>query len=171
MPWSLREKAAQCVEKHERFSENTAPGCRDHYQRGSDARHPPRRRPIWIHSSRSLWGAGKVVHYAGLSRSLRRGPVQEVSLTAFAHGHPVWIRQSPDARFAGMEAVHRAYSRLGEDRYRLISTNCEHFCTWCLYGESRSDQIDIWMLRITNRLAAIVHIVGQLAVTGRAFCP
>lgn len=89
-------------------------------------------------------GAGKVVHYAGLSRSLHRGPVQEVTLEAFAHGHPVWIRQSPSARFDGQEAVRRAYSRLGEDRYRLISNNCEHFCMWCLHDESRSEQIDVW---------------------------
>ena len=113
-------------------------------------------------------GAGKVVHYAGLSRSLRRGPVQEVSLTAFAQGHPVWISQSPGARFAGMEAVRRAYSRLGEDRYRLISNNCEHFCTWCLYGESRSDQIDVFKVWITNLLPAVVNGIRQLALTSRA---
>ena len=116
-------------------------------------------------------GGGKVVHYAGLSRSLRRGPVQEVPLAAFAHGHPVWIRQSPAARFAGMEAIRRAYSRLGEDRYRLISNNCEHFCTWCLYGESRSDQIDVWKIWITDHLmAAIFNTVRQLSVTSRAVC-
>ena len=116
-------------------------------------------------------GAGKVVHYAGLSRSLRSGPVQEVSLTAFAHGHPVWIRQSPAARFAGMDAIRRAYSRLGEDRYRLMSNNCEHFCTWCLYGESRSDQIDVWKIWITDHLmAAIFNTVRQLSVTSRAVC-
>ncbi|MFX1764834.1 lecithin retinol acyltransferase family protein [Paraburkholderia sp. A1RI-2L] len=116
-------------------------------------------------------GAGKVVHYAGLSRSLRRGPVQEVSLATFAHGHPVWIRQSPDARFAGMEASRRAYSRLGENRYRLISNNCEHFCTWCVYGESRSDQIDALKFWTTNLMATVVNTVRQLAVTNRATCP
>src|SRR5258707_11780449 len=34
-------------------------------------------------------GAGKVVHYAGLSRGLRRGPVEEISLSRFAAGHRV----------------------------------------------------------------------------------
>ncbi|WP_425469547.1 lecithin retinol acyltransferase family protein [Paraburkholderia azotifigens] len=116
-------------------------------------------------------GGGKVVHYAGLSRSLRCGPVQEVSLAAFAHGHPVWIRQSPDARFAGLKAIRRAYSRLGEDRYRLISNNCEHFCTWCLYGESRSDQINAWKFWITDHLmAAVVNTVRQLAITSWSIC-
>ncbi|CAM2184738.1 hypothetical protein PSAC2689_50416 [Paraburkholderia sacchari] len=107
-------------------------------------------------------GAGKVVHYTGLSRSLHRGPVQEVTLKAFAHGHPVWIRQCPSARFAGREAVRRAYSRLGENRYRLISNNCEHFCMWCLHGESRSEQIDVWKLRAIDVLDPAVKAIRQL---------
>jgi hypothetical protein len=109
-------------------------------------------------------GAGKVVHYAGLSRSLRRAPVHEVTLEEFAHGRPVRVRQSPGARFAGVEAVRRAYSRLGEDRYRLISNNCEHFCMWCLYGESRSDQIDLWTCWASDVLAAWCNAIRRLAV-------
>ena len=107
-------------------------------------------------------GAGKVVHYAGLSRSLHRGPVQEVTLEAFAHGHPIWVRQSLGARFAGREAVRRAYSRLGEDCYRLISNNCEHFCMWCLYGESRSEQIDLWTSRAIDVLDTGIKAIRQL---------
>ncbi|TDF62587.1 hydrolase [Cupriavidus sp. L7L] len=99
---------------------------------------------LWYTHHGLYAGAGKVVHYSGLSRSLRRGPVHEVTLAEFAHGHPIRVRQSPGARFDGVEAVQRAYSRIGEDRYRLISNNCEHFCMWCLYGESRSEQIDVW---------------------------
>ncbi|WP_420873914.1 lecithin retinol acyltransferase family protein [Paraburkholderia azotifigens] len=167
----LVRKAAQCGGDHERFNEDEAPGRRDPYRRGSDNRHPSRNRSIWVHASWSLRGGGKVVHYAGLSRSLRCGPVQEVSLAAFAHGHPVWIRQSPDARFAGLKAIRRAYSRLGEDRYRLVSNNCEHFCTWCLYGESRSDQINAWKFWITDHLmAAVVNTVRQLAITSWSIC-
>jgi hypothetical protein len=108
-------------------------------------------------------GAGKVVHYAGLSRSLHRGPVREVTLEAFANGHPVWVRQSLGARFAGREAVRRAYSRLGEDCYRLISNNCEHFCMWCLYGESRSEQIDLWTSRAIDVLGAGIKAIRQLS--------
>jgi hypothetical protein len=58
-------------------------------------------------------GDGLVVHYAGRSRSLHRGPVQQVSL--------------------------------GEDQYRLTTNNCEHFCVWCMSGESRSEQIERWL--------------------------
>lgn len=107
-------------------------------------------------------GAGKVVHYAGLSRSLRRGPVDEVTLTEFAQEQPVWIQQSPGAKFPGAHAVQRAYSRLGEDRYRLMSNNCEHFCMWCLYGESRSDQVDAWKSWVGTVQAAAVTAITRL---------
>ncbi|MGY2491492.1 lecithin retinol acyltransferase family protein [Cupriavidus sp. CP313] len=86
-------------------------------------------------------GDGKVVHYAGLARSLRRGPVEEVSITCFAAGYEVLIEPGADPVYARHEAVRRARSRLGENRYRLLTNNCEHFCAWCLYGVSRSEQV------------------------------
>lgn len=108
-------------------------------------------------------GAGKVVHYAGLSLSLHRGPVEEVVFAEFAQGHPVWIGSGADARFAGQEVVRRAYSRLGEDHYRVISNNCEHFCMWCLYGESRSHQIDVWKSRATELIGSGIRAMRRLA--------
>jgi len=86
-------------------------------------------------------GVGKVVHYAGLARALRRGQVEEVSITRFAAGYEVLIESSADPVYARNEAVWRARSRLGENRYRVLTNNCEHFCAWCLYGESRSKQV------------------------------
>jgi hypothetical protein len=32
-------------------------------------------------------------------------------------------------------------SRLGENDYRLLTNNCEHFCNWCLSGVSLSAQV------------------------------
>jgi hypothetical protein len=87
-------------------------------------------------------GEGKVMHYAGLCRSLHSGPVEEVSIARFAAGHEIWIKPSPFPMYAGQEAVRRARSRLGENRYRLLTNNCEHFCTWCVYGESYSEQVE-----------------------------
>jgi hypothetical protein len=86
-------------------------------------------------------GNGMVIHYAGFAKSLHRGPVEEVTVEQFAGGHEVTIRQNPAARFVGMEAVRRARSRIGEDRYRLLTNNCEHFVTWCLDGRARSRQV------------------------------
>ncbi|MEX3980265.1 lecithin retinol acyltransferase family protein [Paraburkholderia sp. EG287A] len=86
-------------------------------------------------------GGGRVVHYAGLCVSLHRGPIEEVTLERFAAGYEVAVVAHPCAAFVGREAVARARSRLGEDRYRLLSNNCEHFCTWCVDGKGRSDQV------------------------------
>ncbi|WP_042267642.1 lecithin retinol acyltransferase family protein [Paraburkholderia heleia] len=86
-------------------------------------------------------GGGRVVHYAGLCVSLHRGPIEEVTLERFAAGYEVTVVAHPCAVFVGREAVARARSRLGEDRYRLLSNNCEHFCTWCVDGKGRSDQV------------------------------
>lgn len=90
-------------------------------------------------------GDGWVVHYAGWSRSLRRGPVQQVTLVQFAGGHEIWVLLPSNARYSGEDVVRRARSRLGEDRYRVTTNNCEHFCTWCVSGECRSEQIDRWL--------------------------
>ncbi|PVD21570.1 hypothetical protein C0Q70_17368 [Pomacea canaliculata] len=43
------------------------------------------------------------------------------------------------------EIVRKAKSRLDEVGYNLIWKNCEHFATWCRYGEASSDQSDFWV--------------------------
>lgn len=86
-------------------------------------------------------GNGMVIHYAGFAKSLHRGPVEEVTIEQFAAGHEVTVRQNPAATFVGMEAVRRARSRIGEDRYHLLTNNSEHFVTWCLDGRARSRQV------------------------------
>ena len=87
-------------------------------------------------------GAGQVVHYEGLSSSLRRGRVAKVSLAEFAHGHPVRMHDEADVAYSGVEVVARAVSRLGEDAYDVLRNNCEHFCSWCLLGAARSPQVE-----------------------------
>ena len=46
------------------------------------------------------------------------------------------------------EVVHRARSRLGEDRYHVLRNNCEHFCEWCVRGQNRSYQVDALVSRV-----------------------
>jgi hypothetical protein len=50
--------------------------------------------------------------------------------------------------------ARRARSRLGEDRYRIFSNNCEHFSEWCLQGVSRSYQVER-LLALPRRLARV----------------
>jgi hypothetical protein len=87
-------------------------------------------------------GEGRVVHYAGLARGRFRGRIEEVSLAQFAYGRSVWTRNSHRSAFVPQEVVRRARARVGENRYRILRNNCEHFCEWCLRGESRSYQVE-----------------------------
>ena len=99
-------------------------------------------------------GGGRVIHYAG--GALRRGPVEEVPLERFARGRGFVVKPSVAPKYAGEHAVARARSRLGEDRYRLRSNNCEHFVHWCLDGVARSPQIDaLKPTRLGSGLAAL----------------
>ena len=87
-------------------------------------------------------GRGRVVHYRGLSRALCRGPVEEVPLAQFARGRPVWVRPEHASTASPEEVVRRARLRIGEDRYRILTNNCEHFCEWCISGDHRSYQVE-----------------------------
>ena len=87
-------------------------------------------------------GDDRVVHYAGLSRNWRSGPVEETTIAAFAQSHPVWVQPHVNPRFDHHEIVERARSRLGESCYHLLSNNCEHLCEWCVQGEGRSWQVE-----------------------------
>lgn len=109
-------------------------------------------------------GNGRVVHYAGLGRFLNRGPVEETTLAAFAGGRAVAVVRNQAARFSAEHVVERARSRLGENRYRIVSNNCEHFCAWCLSGESRSEQIERLLARPRSIARLVVLRIAQLAL-------
>ena len=103
-------------------------------------------------------GGEEVVHYMGLSSTLRRGPVAKVTLEQFASGHVVSIEPEAGAAYTALEIVARAQSRLGEDRYSVLSNNCEHFCAWCAHGVARSSQVDR-LLAWPRRMAKAVRSV------------
>jgi hypothetical protein len=116
-------------------------------------------------------GHGRVVHYAGLSRGWRRGPVEVVPLATFARGHGVRIVRTACSRFSAEQVVTRAQTRLGENAYRIVSNNCEHFCTWCLDGESRSAQVErlaAWPRAVARALRAAVAKAHGLAAGASA---
>jgi Lecithin retinol acyltransferase len=111
-------------------------------------------------------GNGRVVHYAGFAGSTHRGPVEEIELARFAAGHPLSIRTAASARYVGDEAVRRARSRLGENRYRLLTNNCEHFCAWCLFGESHSEQVHGCLRHPRAGVHALVCLVKAFVESG-----
>ncbi|MBP0595204.1 lecithin retinol acyltransferase family protein [Paraburkholderia sp. LEh10] len=105
-------------------------------------------------------GRGKVIHYAGFAKSAHRGPVEEVALEQFADGHAVAVRPHPFPKYSGEETVLRARSRIGENHYRLLTNNCEHFCAWCLLGESRSEQVHACLTHPRTGFHALLCLVS-----------
>jgi len=102
-------------------------------------------------------GGGRVVHYAGFSGFWQCGPVEEVSLSRFSAGREVQIVKHAPSLFFPEDIVRRARSRLGENDYRLLTNNCEHFCNWCFSGISHSAQVQR-PLRLPFRvLGALFH--------------
>ncbi|KAL8562986.1 hypothetical protein ACOMHN_004678 [Nucella lapillus] len=50
-----------------------------------------------------------------------------------------------DKQFEPLPADHivgNALMKLGEVGYNVLYQNCEHFASWCRYGEGKSDQAD-----------------------------
>jgi Lecithin retinol acyltransferase len=107
-------------------------------------------------------GRGRVVHYSGLSGFWQCGPVEEVSLARFANGRSVQIVDRSESQYAPEEIVRRARSRLGENDYRLLTNNCEHFCNWCSSGVSRSAQVERRLRLPLRLLGARFHTQLQL---------
>ena len=110
-------------------------------------------------------GEGRVVHYGSFGSDWHRRPVEEVSLAHFTRGRNLWVRPHAASRFGGAEVIRRARSRLGEDSYRLLTNNCEHFCHWCLQGEQHSAQVER-LLVLPRELARVLGTAaaGVLAV-------
>ena len=82
-------------------------------------------------------GDGNVIHYRKPSEI-----VECTSFETFSKGNPVYVRQYAQGFcFIGNVVLHRAKSRLGENKYNLLLNNCEHFATWCKIGISKSEQI------------------------------
>ncbi|MFR8044216.1 lecithin retinol acyltransferase family protein [Clostridium butyricum] len=74
-------------------------------------------------------GDGKVIHY--LQECIR-----EDSLETFADGariHKKSIDDSPIS-YSKKECINRAYRRFREDKYNLLTNNCENFVRWCRSG-------------------------------------
>ncbi|MEL6384452.1 MAG: lecithin retinol acyltransferase family protein [Cyanobacteria bacterium J06626_18] len=78
--------------------------------------------------------------------------------TTFARGGRIFIKYQA-VSFLPQIVVQRAVSRLGEQRYDLLTNNCEHFATWCKTGRQESEQLagfglqlDRWQLPEIRRL-------------------
>jgi hypothetical protein len=103
-------------------------------------------------------GSGRVMHYAGLSGGLWQcGPVEEVSLRQFGRGNAIQMVEHTTCAYTPEEIVRRARARLGENDYRLLTNNCEHFCNWCVSGVSHSAQVRQPLRLPLRALVALFH--------------
>jgi Lecithin retinol acyltransferase len=116
--------------------------------------HLTTRRRGYVHHGLYV-GGGRVIHYAGLDRRFRRGPVEEVSLERFAGGRGWQVVPRSAPAHPGTVAVARARSRLGENRYSIWSNNCEHLVEWAVAGTPRSTQVDGWAARLRSGLGVL----------------
>lgn len=112
-------------------------------------------------------GKGKVIHYAGRGGDWENDvSVREVSMQEFlrdADGYMIckFPSKSKNPRYhcyTKKETVERAYSRLGERKYDLLTNNCEHFAVWCRTNISESRQVD----RAGNLLTGFMDFVDEL---------
>ena len=114
-------------------------------------------------------GNNRVIHYAGENAdfkgrvSIHEAPFEEFLknnsdffVISFEGRYPVKIHRSTEfiadgyfdssnikwkGTYSPEETLKRAYSRIGESRYSVISNNCEHFALWCKTGSSESAQV------------------------------
>ena len=79
-------------------------------------------------------GNEQVIHFT------RNNQIEIVSLSSFTDGNGYSI-QKFHSKFSRKEIVERALSRLGNENYNVIFSNCEHFCHWCIHDKPISKQI------------------------------
>jgi hypothetical protein len=95
--------------------------------------------------------------------------VKEISLSSFAAGHAVGVIAGVPQKFDAREVVRRARSRLGEDRYRLLTNNCERFFEWCLQGARRSYRIEACLDLHSRALLATERLMISIGECVSAF--
>lgn len=92
-------------------------------------------------------------------------------VTFFADADGYWLttnlRPCRNPQFDAHEVVARARSRLGENRYPVLSNNCEHVCEWCLHGNSRSLQVEHLRMRPQLVLLAALQAIARPLVALR----
>lgn len=82
-------------------------------------------------------GDEAIIHY------YKGGDVPTITSTPhelFARGGRIFVKPRSLA-FLPAIVVQRAKSRLGEQRYDLLTNNCEHFANWCKTGRSDCEQL------------------------------
>ena len=112
-------------------------------------------------------GNNTVVHFSGgkgHELSAHRACIRKSSLEDFSKGCEVQIETKCGESFNRRETVMRAMKALGSEKgkYSLPWNNCEHFASWCRYGEKRSLQVE----EFAARFAGISALTSAFALAG-----
>jgi hypothetical protein len=97
-------------------------------------------RGLYTHHGIDVGGAD-AIDFAAQDGGKAAARIRRVTLTEFAQGAPIMIREHA-AGLGAEETVARAVSMLGKSGYDLFSNNCEHFASWCATGKHSSAQVD-----------------------------
>lgn len=91
-----------------------------------------------------------VIHYDGKLDDifLSKMCIRETTMERFLGGKKYYYIDNRESKFDNEEVVSRARKCIGEEKFNLISHNCEHFAMWCKTGKSRSQQVYLILLLI-----------------------
>lgn len=75
-------------------------------------------------------GNGMVIHY------LMDKGIEKTTLENFSCGAKIFVRNKKESpmHYNPTEAVKRAFSRIGENKYNVATNNCDSFVRWCRNG-------------------------------------
>ena len=104
-------------------------------------------------------GDNTVIHY--YKRDI--ATVSRTPLQTFTQGGPLFTK-SQSLSFLPQIVVQRAESRLGEQKYDLLTNNCEHFATWCKTGHHESEQLSGFGLQLDRwKLPELRQLIERTA--------
>lgn len=106
-------------------------------------------------------GNQEVIHYSGFANGFQSGVIEITSYAEFTDGNPCSVKQHSNRKYGVKMTISRALSRLGEDWYNVLLSNCEHFVSWCIMGMHSSRQVN-------NLIAAVVQSHTLLTVADTA---
>lgn len=107
-------------------------------------------------------GSDLVIHYSGLADGLSSGAIEITTLKDFCGDGGVSTRSHPFAAHTIAQRIARAKSRLGEDRYNVVTNNCEHFVNWCIDGAATSQQVTRAWSAVASTLGTVSPVAGSL---------
>ncbi len=96
-------------------------------------------------------GNGNVIHFRW-NPEKKTGVVTINEISVFSNGNSVTVLPTCKP----LSALSRAYSKIGETGYNLMTNNCEHFAEWCKTGNRKSIQTRKAILTLSTIMAFIL---------------